>query len=378
MVKAERIYFPNLDGLRFFCFLFVFLYHSFSTNKPEILNNRFYNFFANFLFDNGNLGVNFFFVLSGFLITYLLIKEEQLNGKIDIKNFYIRRILRIWPLFYFCIIFGFVIFPFLKEFLGMESNENAHLIYYILFINNFDVINNNTLPDSSILGVLWSVAIEEQFYLFWPLLLRIIGTKNYPYIFLIILTFSLLFRFIYINNNNQLEMNTFSCISDMIIGGLGAYLCNYNKEFIPKIRALNKYTIAILYTLTIIIFLFRKDLFYHNWFLILIERVCISFIFLMIILEQNFSNNSLFKLSNYTIISKLGNYTYGLYCLHFIGLLIAMVIMKATHLNNYTWQILIIEPLIALPISVLISYLSYTYYEYPFLKLKNRFSYIIK
>src|SRR5205085_9627779 len=115
------------------------------------------------LFGNGNLGVNFFFVLSGFLITYLLIEEKKLTGKIHIGNFWIRRILRIWPLYFACVFIGFVLFPFAKHMAGGTSAETADPWYYLAFINNFDYIKKG-LPDSPGLGVLWSVAIEEQFY----------------------------------------------------------------------------------------------------------------------------------------------------------------------------------------------------------------------
>ena len=103
----KKIYFENLDGLRFFCFFSVFLYHSFHTENEIIKSSPIYKFVTEEIFKNGNLGVNFFFVLSGFLITYLLIAEKKLNGQIDLKKFWIRRILRIWPLFYFCVGFGF-------------------------------------------------------------------------------------------------------------------------------------------------------------------------------------------------------------------------------------------------------------------------------
>ena len=103
----KKIYFENLDGLRFLCFLSVFFFHSFHTEYAYIKNTETYNFIKFSVFGNGNLGVNFFFVLSGFLITFLLIAEKELNGQINLRKFWIRRILRIWPLFYFCVFFGF-------------------------------------------------------------------------------------------------------------------------------------------------------------------------------------------------------------------------------------------------------------------------------
>ena len=78
MVAKKNVYFENLDGLRFLCFLSVFLFHSFTTDLEAISSNPVYHFVKRSLFGNGNLGVNFFFVLSGFLITYLLIEEKKI------------------------------------------------------------------------------------------------------------------------------------------------------------------------------------------------------------------------------------------------------------------------------------------------------------
>ncbi len=78
-LKKEKIFFPNLDGLRFFSFFLVFLYHLPAAKNEAINNDVWYQFFKNRLFDHGDLGVSFFFVLSGFLITYLLIKEKELT-----------------------------------------------------------------------------------------------------------------------------------------------------------------------------------------------------------------------------------------------------------------------------------------------------------
>tara|TARA_B110000971_G_scaffold216439_1_gene251456 strand:- start:1169 stop:1867 length:699 start_codon:yes stop_codon:yes gene_type:complete len=225
----QKIYSENLDGLQFLCFLSVFFYHSFHTDNELIKSSGLYIFFQKDIFGNGNLGVNFFFVLSGFLITYLLIEEKKLNGQIDIKKFWLRRALRIWPLFYFCIGFGFFIFPILKTAFGQIPNETASLFSYLTFINNFDFIDK-VPPDASVLGVLWSVAIEEQFYLVWPIILYLLPIKKYWIPFVIIIVTSIIYR--YFNQSFLLhELHTLSCIGDMAIGAFGAWLVLENARF---------------------------------------------------------------------------------------------------------------------------------------------------
>ena len=139
-MQKKMIYFQNLDGLRFFCFLTVFFYHGFHTESAAVKDSGLYQFFKWGIAENGFLGVNFFFVLSGFLITYLLIKEKELNGKINIIHFWFRRILRIWPLYFICVFVGFGLFPFAKTMMGGVSTESANIWYYLTFTNNFDFI----------------------------------------------------------------------------------------------------------------------------------------------------------------------------------------------------------------------------------------------
>jgi peptidoglycan/LPS O-acetylase OafA/YrhL len=372
----KRIYFENLDGLRFLCFLSVFLYHSFFTDYPEIKSSGVYHFVKFNLFGNGNIGVNFFFVLSGFLITFLLIEEKKMNGQISLKNFWIRRILRIWPLFYLCVFFGFMIFPKIKLLLGQVPHETANPVYYLTFLNNFDFIKNG-LPDASVLGVLWSVAIEEQFYLVWPVILFLFPIRNLWIPFLIIMTASLIFRAL---NNTSLmyEHHTLSCIGDMTIGAIGAWLINISDKFKFRIETFSRRQIAFIYALFVIIFFFRDELFFSNLILRIFERSIIAVVMLLIILEQTYSKNSLFKMSRYKKITRLGTVSYGLYCLHFIGILITIKLTAMLGINRQLWQVIFIDTPLALMVTILISRISYRYYETPFLKLKQKFSFITK
>ncbi len=372
MSLHNKIYFENLNGLRFYCFLSVFFYHSFHTEIEGIKKNNFYLFLTRGLFKNGDLGVNCFFVLSGFLITYLLLVEKNKYSNIKIWKFWLRRILRIWPLFYFCIFFGFIVFPEIKLAFNQIPNENANYISYLLFINNFDILNNG-FPDASILGVLWSVAIEEQFYFIWPLIIYFLPIRLFwmPFLFIILQTF--IFRFFHINSHEQLDYHSLSCIGDMAIGGLGAWFIFQKSKFKEYITNLSKIKIFIIYSILFIFYFFRQNIYNISSFVIITERAFIAIIFLFVILEQNFSKNSLFKFSNQKLFSSLGEITYGLYCLHFIGILISLQVTKFFGANTKLWQVVFLETFLALLISIVISYLSFYFYEKPFLKIKEKF-----
>ena len=178
---------------------------------------------------SGGVGVSFFFVLSGFLLTYLIIKEIEQTGKLNIKHFYIRRTLRIWPFFFFVVIFGFFIYPILKKIIGIDADLPNNIWYHISFLSNFDYIRiaQNKLHATSpmMVAITWSVSIEEQFYLIWPFLFMIYPKKWYPLIFIkVIIIFGL---FCYFNRGDGdgdiVYYHTISVTSNLAVGGLFAY-----------------------------------------------------------------------------------------------------------------------------------------------------------
>ena len=372
----EKIFFPNLDGWRFLAFLAVFYHHSFSTQFEYIKENSLYKFVKGTT-TNGDLGVDFFFVLSGFLIIYLLISEKKLSGKINVKNFYVRRILRIFPLFFFCVFFGFVIFPLIKSFLGESPNENAHFSYYLFFLNNIDIVNNAALPDSSVLAILWSVGIEEQFYLTIPFLLLVIPVRYYKWVFIGVIILSWAFRAQHLGDEFYMKYHTFPSMGNLAIGGLIAYYSATSQRFLDFFENLNPYLIKSFYGAMVLIFFFRAQIFAYPG-LKIFDTSIIAAIFALIILEQNYSKNSIFKMSNNRLFSALGKYTYGLYCLHTIGGLMTLQITSKLHINIELWQVLITNTIIMFCLSITLAYISYEYYEKPFLRLKKRFSIITK
>lgn len=143
-------HFANLDGLRFLCIAMVLWHHAIPVNLPSIkLEGR------------GFLGVDLFFILSGYLITTLLVREADAFGSFSLRDFYVRRAIRIMPVYYFVV--SSVAFYYIV--IDGKSDYLTLLPYYYLFLSNFLV------DDIPTLGPTWSLSVEEQYYLVWPALL---------------------------------------------------------------------------------------------------------------------------------------------------------------------------------------------------------------
>lgn len=380
--QKGKLFFPNLDGLRFFSFLVVFCYHCYKTIFANISGTTSHAVVKQ-LFHHGTLGVNFFFVLSGFLITFLLIREMELTGDVAVRKFYVRRILRIWPLFYACVAAGFLVFPLLKKAMGEVPAEIANPWYYIFMINNFDFMKSWPLvPDALILSVLWSVAVEEQFYLSWPVLVRIFRIKLLPVLMLGIVLATLIFRSFHLELNEAeygvRYFHTLSVIGDMAIGGLLAYLAATKPVFLQRLYQVPRWVIITAYALAMVVMLYKTTIFNAHPVLLLFERVTIALLFGFIILEQNYCQHSFFKMERFPLISKLGTYTYGLYCLHFIGIIAAGVLYGKLGLPRSNQWVSFSEAVVALLLSIGIAFLSYRFFESWFLKLKDRFAIIVR
>ena len=175
---AGRDYFPELDGLRFFAFLLVYLFHQ-GVPGP-LLAACVGSDAARVLRQNGWVGVQSFFILSGFLITTLLLREESRHGAISLRAFWIRRAARIWPLYYLVVALGFFLIPAVEGTLSTPWGRAAaarHLPAFLAFGGNWSMFARGPVG-SDVLSVLWSVCVEEQFYLVVPLLIALVGPRR--------------------------------------------------------------------------------------------------------------------------------------------------------------------------------------------------------
>jgi peptidoglycan/LPS O-acetylase OafA/YrhL len=375
---SSAIYFPNLDGLRFLAFLTVFLAHVSGNLQPFVPPASFAASLFEVVFRSAWAGVSFFFVLSGFLITYLILLEVHATGRVDVRAFYIRRILRIWPLYYATLAFAMVIYPLIKRVIGVsEYVQYGRAWRYLVFLGNFDVIELGPGRGAASTNITWSVAIEEQFYLVWPLLFFLVPPRFYKLIFPVIILLSVAFRSLNVNDGMVLYFHSAAVISDMAVGGLAAYAAMYSHRFRSLFERLSKPAMVITYLTGVSMFVFAGPVTAALGApAVVLQRIAFALFFAFIVVEQSYSRNSLLKMQSLKTVSKLGVYTYGLYLLHPVVITLLRGVLRFLRWETPSFLGELIFALAAFVGSVALALFSYTYYEKPFLRLKRRFQLI--
>lgn len=353
---SETKQIPNITAIRFLLALLVVIYHI-----AQFSENREFPFFNNWaLFQKGTEAVYMFFSLSGFLIIKQLFNEKKLTNTINLKSFYIRRILRIFPLYYLVLTFGFIYYLVILPYFGFEVENNYNLLSGIVLSTTFFPNIFSTYSPGGIIEILWSIGIEEQFYLFIAPLLLWIPLKK---IVLFLTVFTSIYFLMYFSEQLVFLKEYNMLFFYLSFGGLCAILLNhsYFRLIINKLR----YPILLIFLVYFATSIFKDNMntAYYNLFSLLLFGLAIAALAIKPILILN--NNKM----NY-----LGKISYGIYMYHaivmqLVGLLYLKVISKFGFQN--TVDIIIIN-LGVIITTIVISHYSFKYYESYFLRLKQK------
>jgi peptidoglycan/LPS O-acetylase OafA/YrhL len=317
----------------------------------------------------GPLGVELFFVISGFLITYLLLSEEQNFKTICVKKFYIRRILRIWPLYFLILILAFVVLPHINFFTlphfekdTIYQNYPLQLILLAIIFPNI-AFNNGFVPYAS---QTWSIGTEEQFYLIWPVILKYIRKHRLLLMLSVIVFYNLSGILLTLSFTDFIPgKDTLTAywsqfqIDSIATGGVFALLYFQKSKVAEWFLNTKLFYIALISIVLIVLSGIHIPFFQNEIF---------ALFFGIIIL--NFAANKNIKISlESKLLSHLGTISYGLYMYHSIAIVITIRLAAMFNFVN-NW---LIYPL-SLFISIALAELSYRYFERYFLKLKHRYS----
>jgi peptidoglycan/LPS O-acetylase OafA/YrhL len=324
----------------------------------------------NFLNIRGSIGVYFFFVLSGFLITYILLHEKKTTNTINLKHFFIRRILRIWPLYYAILLFAYLT-PYIISCFHLNSSSLGYEPNWLLsslFLENYQVIYHHNDANVSPLPVLWSLCIEEHFYVVWGLLLYFTSIKKVPMLMVTMIVIAFISRYVFIQNNLFCK-DLLTNIDFFMYGAFPAFAITMYKEktitLINNVSSLIKYCLLI----TTLLYIFFSS-YILNEMTIFIEPVVFGLFFSSVIFIFLPQENQ-FKISSKSLFSRLGNYTYSLYLVHVIVINLVIHTFKIFTFSFERHYFLFI--LLAIALTIVTSYASFKLIEKPFLKLKKHF-----
>ncbi len=354
----ERSYkLPGLNGIRAIAALIVMFFHT--DQWSYYANIKSYDLWKR---ENQAYAVIMFFVLSGFLITYLLVNEKKKYVNINFKNFYIRRILRIWPLYYLVLISGLIFI--LTNNIYLINNLPIILSLYSVLLSNIATYLGYS---PMILGVLWSVGVEEQFYAFWPFIIQKSKNLYKGVVLFFILIFTMKFIFYLFKIQYLLDLLSFMPFEYMAIGAFFSLLVIHNHWVLnflyhPFIQLLcwSFFVITIIYGPNSLIILPK------------FERILHAFIYGIIIINVSCNSKTIINLEN-KFLNFVGKISYGIYCYHPIVLLIIGFVIKNYINQNHNFFNYILFLFLEFGITILISYFSYIYYESWFLKKKIKF-----
>lgn len=353
----QKISLPNITSLRFFLALLVVIYHI-----PQFCNNRGWPSFSSLpLFNRGPEAVYVFFSLSGFLIIRNLFYEKLKTGTISIKNFYKRRALRIFPLYYAVLIFGLLYYNIILPNLGFHIESGQYSILQgILLGGTFFSNILATFKPGGIIEILWSIGIEEQFYLLVAPIFLLIPARR-------LLLFLLLFTIFYFT---IFHTSLFSILKEFklyfyffSISGIVAI----NNILHPNLQ-IHNYIKFLIYFLFFVYF--TTDIFIDNlsdfWYQFLSMILFPIFILCIIQIPYKTLENKKLKY--------LGKISYGIYMLHAIAMQFAGFIFYC--FNSKDWDdkpiIFIISfNLITILFTILLAHLSYQYFERIFFRFKT-------
>ena len=350
----------SLDGMRAVSIIMVLLAHA-SDTMPEIISkNRFFSFIA-----NSDLGVKVFFAISGYLITKLLIVEKEKTGNVSLRNFYIRRVFRIFPIFYLYI----VVLILLKCFYIPTVFESYKLLgVAALYLWNYEHLINIHITGIDngfwFFGHFWTLSMEEQFYLLWPLLFIKVkepSLKKVVIAMLIAMPFLRVLTYFFMpGSSGQMGMMLQTGGDTILIGCLGA-LVEKTEFFKEKVLKAIHYN-GLIICLAVFLFIISPilDSHFKGMYNLPIGRSLDNLCIIMLIFWCVYVPSKVSDLLNTKVLIQIGLLSYSLYIWQ------QLFFTNRIHfwVNQFPQNIFVVFA---------VGFVSYYGIEKPILSLKKRF-----
>jgi peptidoglycan/LPS O-acetylase OafA/YrhL len=373
----NRTHIPELDGLRGIAILMVMLGHFWLGARPtDTAEQALYN-----VLQNGWIGVDLFFVLSGFLITGILLDSKGKDHYF--RNFYARRALRIFPLYYGFLFLWFWVAPAM---IGLDPNgpfargRESQLWFWTYMSNNLSVVKDAVVPHG--LNHFWTLAIEEQFYLVWPAIVIFVSSRRLRTICILLIPLSLAFRLWLMTTPYGHTAGYVLTPARIATLGIGAWLASAMREPLLRNRIERQAPRVCVIAAAILLLLYLPD-FRFDGFEPVMQTVgfpllAIASAALLVLAMTARKRWSWYqRMFKSRVLRFFGKYSYGMYVLHlpvivaFEGL--SFTIAGIPLVGGSHVPAAIAFTLVGLSTTTLLALLSWHLYEKQFLKLKSRF-----
>ncbi|MFT3933965.1 MAG: acyltransferase [Chitinophagaceae bacterium] len=372
---VQRYYRPELDVLRLFAFLLVFFVHRLDL-APVDAQNYYWGYHISLV---GNYGVPLFFFLSAFLITELLSREQEQFGRISIRSFYIRRVLRIWPL-YFCFFFLIVLLTSINPVFGGKIPASAQLAF-TFFSGNWYITFNDW--QSYCINPLWSVSVEEQLYILLPLVMYYTGKKGLKLFswLAILVSYGTIIYYASKPTAGFSGQWTNSFVQFQFFAA-GILISVYLKGRQPSLRPATRILLFICGYVCWLVASIVCEVNADSPHLATIPQSASGWCFVLLgVIAFFFAFFGSSPARMPALLAYLGRISYGMYVVHITMYWIVYQIFRSellllsSKIGMEAWKNEIGQ-LLAFVMTVCIAWLSYNYFEKPFLRLKTRFTLI--
>lgn len=368
----KKTHFAGLDGLRFISISFVVLHHLFT----------FRNYFSSYHFDVpvigriGYYGIQFFFAGSGFLITYLLLKEIRKNGKVSIGHFYLRRILRIWPAYYVLIIISLLL-VLTQPFFQIPQITEAYLAadYHranLLFFSFLPHFAGTMYPTAPFIHQTYTIGIEEQFYFLWGIIFLLISRVAKKLFWIMLIGIMLLSMMEAAMSSSQhtdwkwlpsmIDYIRYFRFSTFAIGALWAYAFFVNDKWANIFKSVAVQ--LMVYGILIACLAFDIKVPFFNDEFIAVLTLCLFSV----------TTHTHESLVNYEAswLRFLGKISYGIYLFHIYAIVLSIKIVQAILGDDRSIGGLLFLCVLTLAMATLFGWISYFTVEKFFLRIKSR------
>lgn len=367
--KDERFFYhPELDVLRLVAFLGVFFHHALSQDPSHYLRHGLSPAATEWLLnakEAGAYGVDLFFVLSSYLITELLLREHKSRGTFSISAFYVRRALRIWPLYFTFLAVTVLLVPTI---LSSEQFGPIYIVSFALFIGNW-ICASYGIP-VSVAGPLWSISVEEQFYLGWPLALRLFGINHIKLLAVLMLALALatrVFMAAYDFKHPAVWCSTLARLDPIALGAILAFSLRGGILRISNAFRFLIGTVALVSFLLVARYLGQDG---PTSIATYTVTALASTLLLVAVLKKD---APLLRVPPFSWLVYLGRVSYGLYVFHLLALALIANLSATAFLGtslNFERRFIL-----SLLLTIGLAAISYKWLEQPFLRLKKRFTY---